>query len=331
MPDPSGLEPPHIPEVSRDYVLWGLLGLAGVVLVALSVLDVEWTLWLHEHRDPVFGEWMRRTLFEGDLPGGSDPAIVFLLVALALYLVAGRRAVPEGLKVWRPMLTFVILAALAGALGQVHGLKWVIGRARPYEVWSGDWPYTAWFEFGPHFVTEGIYYGSFPSGHTAAVLALLIPAYLLWFHPQPRWSHRLSAVVLGLLVLGGAIAMGTARVMTAHHWLSDGLGIIFPTWALLHWIHHHLLKVSQQRFYVLFNGIYPSSVPAYWELRFAGWCFLLLLGVMAIFLGMRSIAFQDPPILLGMTPVGGLFSAWAFTRARDLYVRVMSEFFEPVP
>ena len=272
---------------------------------------------------------MRRTLFEGDLPGFSDPSILFLLGSLLSYGFCASSRAPEPLKKYRPELGFIVLAALAGALGLVHSLKWVIGRARPYEVWSGEWLYTPWFSFGPHFVTEGVYHGSFPSGHTAAVLTLLMIPYLLWWSPKPGRGKQALALLLGLLVLGAAGAMGVGRSMTAHHWLTDSLGMILPTWAMLHWVHQHLLKTPQQRLYVALNGTYPS-LPPYWELRFAGWGFLFVLGVMGILLGIRSITFQDPPLLLGLTPLGGLLSAWAITQARALHLKVLHAFFEPL-
>ena len=57
-----------------------MLLIPGVlVLPLLQPFDQQWTVWLQEHGSKEFGLWMGRTMFEGKLPGASDPAIIFLL------------------------------------------------------------------------------------------------------------------------------------------------------------------------------------------------------------------------------------------------------------
>ena len=46
----------------------------ALVLPLLQPFDQQWTVWLHEHGSKEFGLWMGRTMFEGKLPGASDPA-----------------------------------------------------------------------------------------------------------------------------------------------------------------------------------------------------------------------------------------------------------------
>jgi membrane-associated PAP2 superfamily phosphatase len=254
----------------------------------------------------------------------SDPGTCFLLASLGFYLWSGRASAPQWLQHERPYLSFIVLSALAGALGLVHGLKWVIGRARPYEVWQSDWPFTPWHSFGPHFVTEGIYSGSFPSGHTASVVTLLMLAYVL--HSYPSLHRRRWAWLWGAVAVAMAMAMAVGRVMTASHWLTDCLGMILPTWMVLHWMFHRFLRTAEQREYVRMHGGYPS-VPAYWELRLAGWGFLILLGLMGLVIGLRSVWLESRFELLVLAPLGIALLGFAWPRFRKLHETVLSVFF----
>ena len=113
-----------------------MLLIPGVlVLPLLQPFDQQWTVWLHEHGSKELGLWMGRTMFEGKLPGASDPAIILLLASLVVYVRSWSVHASQRLIRWRPFLGFIVTTALAGSLGVVHSLKWVIGRARPYEVW----------------------------------------------------------------------------------------------------------------------------------------------------------------------------------------------------
>lgn len=89
----------------------------------------------------------------------------------------------------------------------LHGLKWIIGRARPMR---GEGPF--------HFVPAAWpalcgdetykYLDAFPSGHTTApaIVALLLGIYF----PRFRWIFYLWAAVLGL-----------ERIVTRWHYTSD--------------------------------------------------------------------------------------------------------------
>ena len=157
-------------------VMLGILAAAAIVVV--QGLDERWTQWISDHRWPQAVKFMVRSLFEGEGFGGGDPVVLFLLAAVIGYYIAWKR--PEGrMGPLRAQLGFVLSSAIVWALGLVHALKWSIGRARPYQVLYGEDPFTAWYEFGPHFVSEGVYHGSFPSGHTAQAALLLTLAYLL--------------------------------------------------------------------------------------------------------------------------------------------------------
>jgi len=311
---------------------WGLavLLLSAVGMMGmLTLFDFEGSRWIWERANPEFGDWTARTFFEGDAPGLSDLGICFLLVSLGLYLWSGRNSAPEWLQRERPYLSFIVLSALAGALGLVHGLKWVIGRARPHEVWLSDWPFTPWHGFGPHFVTEGIFFGSFPSGHTASVVTLLMLAYVLHSHPDlRRW--RVWAWLWGTVALAMSVTIAVGRVMTAHHWLTDCLGMILPIWTVLHWMFHRFLRTAEQREYIRMHGSYPP-LPAYWELRFAGWGFLILLGAMGLVMGLRSVWLEVGIELLMLAPLGIGLIGYAWPRFRKLHETVLAAFFVVQP
>ena len=55
--------------------------------------------------------------------------------------------------------------------------------------------FSEWYEFGPHFITEGIYRGSFPSGHSAVILRfreqMLMEVLAAWEAP-PRARSTLT-------------------------------------------------------------------------------------------------------------------------------------------
>ncbi len=320
-----------MPENSSRPLLkpgWGLVVLsicAVGVMGLLTPFDFEGSRWIWEHRHPGFGHWTDRTFFEDKAVGLSDLASLFLLVSLGLYAWSGRARAPAWLQRERPFLSFIVLAALAGGLGLVHGLKWMIGRARPYEVWMGDWPFTEWHRFGPHFITEGVYFGSFPSGHTASVVTLIMIAYVLYAHPGLRrgqvWAWLWGAVAVAL-----SVAMAVGRVMTASHWLTDCLGTILPIWAVMHWMFHRFLRTAEQREYVRIHGHYPA-VPSYWEMRLAGWGFLILLGLIGLVMGLRSLWLEVGLEVLLLAPVGIGLIGFAWPRFRKLHETVLSAFF----
>ena len=150
----------------------------GIILLIISgYYDKSLTLWMNKNLSQIFGELTRRTMFEGNLPGLSDPFIIFLIISLFLYIKSWNYNNSKLCR-WRPYLGFIVFSTFVGSLGMVHSLKWLIGRARPYEVWNQNWKYSEWYEFGPHFITEGIYKGSFPSGHTAVVISAITLSYV---------------------------------------------------------------------------------------------------------------------------------------------------------
>ena len=314
----SPLPPPSPAELFwQKYKFYLLLTLLSLTWLSyLGQFDQEWTWWLRENRSDLFGEWMGRTLFEGSLPGGSDPAILFILASFLLYFRAWKSNATERLQEWRPFLGYIITTTLAGGLGYVHCLKWIIGRARPNLVWDKQWPFSEWYEFGPHYIAEGIYRGSFPSGHTAVVLVPMLLS-LIWLTDFKYRKPKLAIFwAIGCILL--AVGMAVARSMTAHHWISDSLGIFGPVALIAYWLYFDFLKVPQQRAYFRRNKKLPE-MPRLWELKLCGWGFLVILGLICWFWGLRSVQLQSVPYLLGLAPAGAVLMTWGFLRIQRLY------------
>jgi membrane-associated PAP2 superfamily phosphatase len=191
------------------------------------------------------------------------------------------------LERWRPHFGFALTCALISAIQVVHSLKWVMGRARPKEVVAKGLAFSHWFEFGPHFVTEGVYRGSFPSGHTAQVFLLMAVAYILAADPQLSPRTRRLGWVWGILALAYTLVMGVGRCMSFSHWLSDVVGALVLSWIGMHLIYFRLLRVPEQvRFHRRWGG-HPAT-PLVWEMQLCAWCLGLFLGAMGLLLGLRA-------------------------------------------
>jgi membrane-associated phospholipid phosphatase len=281
----------------------GTIGLAVIsilIMVPLAWVDYDWTLWLYDHRLAFLGEIMRRTVFEGSAFGASDPAIILQILVLAAYGWSGLDRKAGFFMVYRPYLGFVVFNSFVTGLGLVHAIKWMLGRARPYLVVKGELPYSHWFEFGPHFVTEGVFYGSFPSGHTATVFLLITFTYILSVDRTHRGWVRVAGIVVGGVTLGYTALMIIGRSMTLHHWLSDSIGIVCLAWISIHLSFFVVLQIPRQTAYIRRTGRYPP-LPRYWEFQLLWRLGLLTLGVMGIVIGFRALWIPDSPWLIGLT------------------------------
>jgi membrane-associated PAP2 superfamily phosphatase len=267
---------------------------------------------LIDHRWNPAVAFLRRTVFEGDAVGGSDLPIFALLILFVLYGRATSRRAPPGMPGYRSWLGFILVATLAAGLGAVHTLKWIVGRARPYEVVAGSHlPFTPWYLPGPHFITEGVYRGSFPSGHTAAAFAFIALAYALAGDPLLRRRWRLAGWAIGGGALLFSAAMAVASAMARSHWLSDAVAVTGLVWMLVHALYFWGLRVPEQRRYWRAHGALPRPAGR-WELRLCGLGFPVLLGIIAIGFGVRALTLQSPPYLAVLIPVGaGLIAGFA--------------------
>jgi len=283
----------------------GCRGLAALVvfsLVAMALLarvDFEWTIWLSRNRVDCWGDFMRRTMFEGGVFGGSDPGILLMVLPSIGYFLSRPQSRFRLLWRWRPYLGFIFFTSLVTGLGLVHSLKWMVGRARPYLVIEKGLPFSHWFEFGPLHVSDGIFFGSLPSGHTATAIVMISFSYILAGNRSHSLRLKAAGWIWGLLVLVYALLMAIGRSMTLDHWLSDSVGIILLDWAAIHLIYFHVLKIPHQSSYTRIMGSRP--LPArYWELQLIWRLLVITLAVMAAIIGFKALLFNEAPLLVLM-------------------------------
>ncbi len=141
------------------------------------------------------GSWMTPIMEFISLLGKGGIALI--LFSLILILIRGTR------RYGSAMLVGLAIGAIAVNLW----LKVVIARPRPYADVNGIY-YPLWQMLGSH--TESDY--SFPSGHTNAAFASMVPLFILG---NKRWSW---------LALLFAFLMGVSRIFLVVHYPSDVLG-----------------------------------------------------------------------------------------------------------
>lgn len=141
------------------------------------------------------GSWMTPVMELISLLGKGGIA----LIVLSLVLLVIRKT--------RRFGTAMLLGLAIGAVVVNLWLKVVIARPRPYADINGFY-YPLWQMLGSH--TESDY--SFPSGHTNAAFACMVPAFLLG---KKSWSW---------LCLLFAFLMGVSRIYLVVHYPSDVLG-----------------------------------------------------------------------------------------------------------
>ena len=156
--------------------------------------DQSITLAVHElHK--ACGSWMAPVMEFISLLGKGG----IFLILLSLVLILIRRTRRYG--------TAMLLGLAIGALFVNLWLKVVIARPRPYADPEGIF-YPLWQLLGSH--TESDF--SFPSGHTNAAFASMVPVFVLG---NKRWSW---------LALVFAVLMGISRIYLVVHFPSDVLG-----------------------------------------------------------------------------------------------------------
>ena len=162
-------------------------------------------------------------MFEGEGFGGSDLGQLVPMVSALGYLLYARRKLEPSHQL-RGTLAYLASATLLAAALLIHIPKYVVARARPYQVYGkAQLPYSQWYEINPE-RWGSRYSGSFPSGHVAAT-CMTLPLAIALAHSERRRT-RMLGWALGLATTGFALAMAIARVMARKHWLADGLLII---------------------------------------------------------------------------------------------------------
>lgn len=319
---------PHRDKTGSKRLPWGqiLLVIAfPLVMIPLGWVDMQWTVFLHEHEHKWLGELMKRTVFQGWEFGASDPAILFQLMVTGFYFAYSRQGRHLRYHQYRPYLGFLVFCALFTGLGLVHSVKWVMGRARPNLVFDKGFEFSGWYEFGPQFITDGIFYGSFPSGHTATVFLLITVAYWLINHPDSSRSSRIKGWIWGGVVIAYSLLMVVGRCMTFDHWITDSIGIILLSWIFIHLIYFRILKIPAQIRYVKQHERY-APLPRFWELDLLWRLFFMTLGVMSIFIGARSLMLQRSMWLAGVAIPGAMLAYLLFRNVLKVYSNYMTPF-----
>jgi membrane-associated phospholipid phosphatase len=291
--------------------------LAAVVMSAVVVVDKSWTIFLHAHKYTTLERLMNSSVFEGRSMGANDPVIFYLMGAIFIYYMGWRSLKMNSIAALRPQCGFILISAVVNAVYLVHGLKWVVGRARPYEVLQDHWPYSHWFSFGPHFVLDGLYPGSFPSGHTAQAFIFMTLAYALAADPLSSKFTKSIGWFWGVFVLMLTCGMAAARSMSLSHWISDGIGSIMFGWVLMHLLFFYVLKVPEQRRYSHVHRCLPS-LPPVWEIVLCMHIFLGTIGIMAVLIGTKALIIDRGPWLVLLVPVGAVLIWWARQKSLSL-------------
>ena len=211
------------------WMLWTAVGLlvvfAALAVGVLAAPDAPWSQGLDDlwRRSVGVGpeSWMPgfalAQLFQnlGQLPGA---VLMMILIPLVLVLI-GR---------WRSAL-FVIAVQLAGPGLLSQLTKNLVDRPRPAED-------TAAGLFGPLVQVD---HGSFPSGHSVSMAAIIITVLAL-IPASAVWARRVW-IVLGVLLAAGMVWQ---RTLINAHWLTDtcagligGAAVaLLLWWAFLPWL-----------------------------------------------------------------------------------------------
>ncbi len=298
---------------SYTIFLYILLSGCAAMFVATE-FDILWTQFFHRNKIDWYAIFMNEALSSSDKQLGANdlvycllviPGTIFYFLSWLFCIWLRDKQLPFSFLIKeiisiRPYLGFIITSAFCSAFLFVHTAKQIVGRARPDVVFSGNMPYSDWYGFGPHFITQGTFSGSFPSGHTATASILIAFAYvMLDFKHKRQWMGRLL-LGLSLIFAGG---MGVARMMSASHWATDVVFTVFACWMIIHVIFHWGLRVPSQIIYFREHGKHKIQKPLF-ELQICLYMFLLCLGIWEFFTGIRSSNMSDWPWLKVLIPLG---------------------------
>lgn len=310
-------------------------GFAACLLALLSLPEWDATLTfdLFAIDAPSWKAWTDQSLFEGERLGLSDiPTLVYLLILFG-YVIHECGWTPRLSPAWRICLGYWVFCGLVLGVGLVHGLKWLIGRVRPYLL--GNVPITEhpslfspWYSFGEHLVSQGFYSGSLPSGHTAAMAALMMlvcvpPGLLTRKSEAQRRLEQLNCtqsrsgltLITFVIIMAGSLTMAASRSMAGAHWLSDGILSIFLVCLGCEQIYLRVLKIPQrlqaQSSSQLCTGhasidqkpkdVPPSSrEPRAWELRYGVQIVVGLSCLVIAGLGLKEAFRPNAPIWFGL-------------------------------
>ena len=215
----------------RRWVKWSCIA-AVIAIIVVGQFDRQISLWAKANSWDSFVAFQHHNIFEDGIIGGSDIGL-FMQIAAGLVVilgwlfptVRGERECPQESRAIRQRVhkicAYISLASIYSGLLLIQGIKFALGRARPYYVFGQD-PnaFTEWYQFGVHSIFDGRYPGSFPSGHVASASAFFA---LLFLFPARTTKQKIWTAVLFLACFASWGAMSIARVMGRDHWPTDCL------------------------------------------------------------------------------------------------------------
>ena len=314
-----------------------ILLLSGIGMTFATIYDESFSAWLRSHNSELLKYYLAPSIFELERVGASDLTIFVMITCLIGYVVASAHELKQWPKLYtqtaqrkflyppffnsvttmrrlRPQLGFILVNALCSALLAVHTIKWLMARPRPKQVLRGDYPFTEWYEVGGQFIGNGIYRGSFPSGHTAAIIALLGVAYCLVYCGKTRRARAIGYFFF-LYTWCGSVLMATHRVMSGAHWFSDVVFTIFCGWIITHALFYWGFRVPQ-RVEATTNSEQYAQVKPFSELLLCIYLFLFCFGIVLMSFSIRSVLIPHTPMLFILFPLGIALCYFSYKGAR---------------
>jgi membrane-associated phospholipid phosphatase len=326
----------------RIYILVFLLFAMIISMMVITPYDLQWVTYLSAHPNPWFINAMSDSIFELEQPGAGDIVVIFTVVCFLLYCASSFIDVsvnPTGvlyrmqtfltkdserankLRSMRARLEFIVVSSFCCSTLMVKTIKWVMARPRPKKIFWGTRPFNEWYEVGPYFLDEGAYRASFPSGHTASAICLISLAYVLMYTGANN-RVRMWGKILLFLVLGFAITMAVARVMTAAHWPTDVTFSIFGGWLLIHILFFYGFKFTDLKDGNLGQRIEYYQSPPFRGIRLCWYLSVFCLSLVGIILGVRHFYYDRWPwlILLSVASAVLLFYSMRKISKEGLFV-----------
>jgi len=191
----------------RPLFFWlaGLIGTTIMVAISFEWLDRPIALWVHEMLRAPNGNALERLTH---IPELFTPFSVVAFVGLGLWALAGHQLSRHQAAVFLCSLSLLSVEVMK------NQLKFIFGRTWP-ETWVQNNPsFIRDGAFGFNFMHVGAGYQSFPSGHAAAIGAVIS---VIWI-----WYPKLRALC-ALVVL----AVAAALIGANYHFLSDVIAGLF--------------------------------------------------------------------------------------------------------
>ena len=288
-----------------------------------SFYDQEWSLWLHQNDIRIFSNWFDQSLLSGKNFGGADFPI-FLGLCSALFYALGLLKPFEKFRshAWTSYLPSLLVLTTT----TTHALKISIGRARPYEVWSGKETYSEWFQFGSHWIGDGLFSGSFTSGHTSSTITFLGIGLYLYNHQsvRKRLLYHVGALFFVILSFGYMVAMAVSRSMLAQHWITDTAGavIIGSAWSYL--LYFHIFRIHEQQiFYQKYKR--TAVLPRLWEVWLVGYLVGIIICFAVLIISIHAMWTEDQ--VIGLLAISASVIVWLLGKRLKLLVnQIQNEF-----